>query len=187
MRVYNDIRELIGNTPMLRLHPFETKPDVKLYAKLELWNRIGVYMLEDAERRGELKPGATIIEATAGNTGLGFALAALGKGYRVIFVVPTKFSQEKLLLMRALGGEIIHTPREKGMLGAAEKAEELLRTIENSVSLRQFENLANPMAHYLSTGREIYEDMDGEIDYFVAGAGYVARRSGHQGQRYRRV
>ena len=128
-------------------------------------------MLEDAERRGELKPGATIIEATAGNTGLGFALAALGKGYRVIFVVPTKFSQEKLLLMRALGGEIIHTPREKGMLGAAEKAEELLRTIENSVSLRQFENLANPMAHYLSTGREIYEDMDGEIDYFVAGAG----------------
>ena len=178
MRVYNDIRELIGNTPMLRLHAFETKPDVKLYAKLELWNpagsvkdRIGVYMLEDAERRGELRPGATIIEATAGNTGLGFALAALGKGYRVIFVVPTKFSQEKLLLMRALGGEIIHTPREKGMLGAAEKAEELLQTIENSISLRQFENLANPMAHYLSTGKEIYEDMDGQIDYFVAGAG----------------
>lgn len=178
MRIYNDIRELIGNTPMLKLNNFKTKPDVDIYAKLELWNpagsvkdRIGVYMLDEAEKRGELKPGYTIVEATAGNTGLGFALAALGRGYRVIFVVPTKFSHEKLMLMRALGGEIIHTPRELGMLGAEQKAEELLKTIPDSMSLRQFQNRDNPKAHYLSTGPEIYEDMDGKIDYFVAGAG----------------
>ena len=176
--VYNDVRELIGNTPMVKINSFKLKPGVTIYAKLELWNpagsvkdRIGVYMLEDFEKRGLLKKGATIVEATAGNTGLGVALAAIGKGYKVIFVVPTKFSEEKQSLMRALGAEIINTPREKGMKGASEKMDELLRTIPGSVSFRQFENQVNPLAHYETTGKEIYEQLDGKVDYLIAGAG----------------
>ena len=178
MRIYQDIHELVGNTPMLRLNHFPVKEGINLFAKLELWNpagsvkdRLGEYFIKDAEERGELKKGSTIIEATAGNTGLGIAFAALNKGYRVIFVVPTKFSVEKQTLMRALGAELINTPRELGMKGATDKANELLAAIPGSVSFRQFENPANPMAHYLMTGPEIYEDMDGKIDYFVAGAG----------------
>lgn len=178
MRVYQDIHELVGKTPMLRLNHFPVKEGINLFAKLELWNpagsikdRLGEYFIKDAEEKGELKQGSTIIEATAGNTGLGIAFAALNKGYRVIFVVPTKFSVEKQTLMRALGAEIINTPRELGMKGATDKAAELLATIPDSMSFRQFENPANPMAHYLMTGPEIYEDMDGKIDYFVAGAG----------------
>ena len=178
MRIYQDIHELVGNTPLLRLNHFPVKEGINLFAKLELWNpagsvkdRLGEYFIKDAEERGELKKGSTIIEATAGNTGLGIAFAALNKGYRVIFVVPTKFSVEKQTLMRALGAEIINTPRELGMKGATDKANELLAAIPGSVSFRQFENPANPMAHYLMTGPEIYEDMDGKIDYFVAGAG----------------
>ena len=128
-------------------------------------------MIEDAEKKGLLKPGGTIVEATAGNTGLGIAFAALNRGYKVIFVVPTKFSEEKQNLMSALGAEIIHTPRDKGMLGAAQKAEELRASIPGAVSLEQFKNQANPLAHYKSTGPEIYNDLDGNIDYFVAGAG----------------
>ena len=135
-------------------------------------------MIEDAERRGELRPGGTIIEGTAGNTGLGIAFAALGKGYRVIFVVPTKFSEEKQTLMRALGAEIINTPREDGMLGAAAKAEELRKSIDGAVSLRQFYNPSNPLAHYETTGPELYRDLDGRIDYVVAGAGSGGTYSG---------
>jgi cysteine synthase A len=112
-----------------------------------------------------------IIEATAGNTGLGIAFAALGRGYRVIFVVPRKFSQEKQTLMRALGAEILNTPREDGMLGAAAKAEELRASIPGSVMLGQFRNPANPLSHYETTGPEIYRDLEGKIDCFVAGAG----------------
>lgn len=111
------------------------------------------------------------MEATAGNTGLGIALGALNRGYNVIFVVPEKFSQEKQILMRALGAKIINTPKERGMLGAIEKSKELLNNIPNSISLKQFENKDNPNAHYLTTGPEIYKDMEGNIDYFVAGAG----------------
>ncbi len=175
---YNSIHELIGNTPIIKLNNLGVKKDVEVYAKLELWNpggsvkdRIGTYMIKDAEEKGLLKPGGTIIEATAGNTGLGIAVAALNKGYRVIFVVPTKFSVEKQTLMKALGAEIINTPREGGMLGAAKKAEELLKTIPDSVTLKQFENMSNPLAHYETTGPEIYSQLDGNIDYFVAGAG----------------
>lgn len=178
MKVYANMHELVGNTPMVRLNRFSVKEGVQLYAKLELWNpggslkdRLGVYFLEDAEKKGQLRPGDTIIEATAGNTGLGIAFAAINKGYRVIFVVPTKFSIEKITLMRALGAEVVQTPRELGMAGAEEKTEELLSQIPRSMSFYQFRNPANPMAHYLSTGPEIYADMDGKIDYFVAGAG----------------
>ena len=176
--LYNLMHELIGNTPIVKLNNFEIPESVNLYAKLEYYNpsgslkdRTGRYMLEDAEKRGLLKQGGTIVEATAGNTGLGIAFAALNKGYKIIFCVPDKFSIEKQTLMRALGAEIINTPREKGMLGAAEKAEEIRKTIKGAVSLQQFKNQANPKAHYETTGREIYEDMKGNIDYLIAGAG----------------
>jgi len=178
MAVYESMQELIGNTPLVRLTKLGLPADARLYAKLETYNpagsvkdRVGKYMIDAAERDGLLRPGGTIIEATAGNTGLGIAFAALGRGYRVIFVVPTKFSQEKQTLMRALGAEILNTPREDGMLGAAAKAEELRASIPGAVMLGQFRNPANPLSHYETTGPEIYRDLEGKIDYFVAGAG----------------
>jgi cysteine synthase A len=178
MKYIDDIRELIGQTPIIKLNHFNLKKDVNIFAKLEYWNpggsvkdRIGEYMIKAAEDEGALKEGYTIIEATAGNTGLGVALAAINRGYNIVFVVPTKFSEEKQILMRALGAKIINTPRELGMLGAVAKAEELLDTIDNSISLKQFENIYNPLAHYETTGPEIYEALEGNIDYFVAGAG----------------
>lgn len=174
----NDIRELVGNTPMLKINNFNIKSGVNIFAKLEYLNpagsvkdRIGVYMIEKAEEEGILKRGYTIIEATAGNTGLGVALGAINKGYKVIFVVPEKFSIEKQVLMKALGAEVINTPRALGMQGAIEKSQELLREIPNSISLKQFENGANPEAHYITTGPEIYLSLGDKIDYFVAGAG----------------
>lgn len=176
---------MIGNTPVLKINHFDIKPGVSLFAKLELMNpsgsvkdRTGYYMVRDAEKRGVLKPGGTIVEGTAGNTGLGIAFAALNKGYRVIFVVPTKFSEEKQTLMRALGAEIVNTPREKGMLGSVAKAEELLKEIPGAVLLGQFTNPANPQAHYETTGPEIWRDLDGQIDYVVAGAGSGGTYSG---------
>ncbi len=185
MTLYHSMHELIGNTPLVELTHFDLPENTHLYAKLELFNpagsvkdRTGFYMIADAERRGVLKPGGTIIEATAGNTGLGIAFAALNKGYKIIFVVPTKFSVEKQTLMRALGAQIINTPREEGMLGAAAKAEELCKQIPNSISLKQFENMSNPQAHYETTGPEIYKDLDGKIDYLVAGAGSGGTYSG---------
>ncbi|WP_169007311.1 PLP-dependent cysteine synthase family protein [Faecalispora jeddahensis] len=178
MSLYPSMQELIGNTPLVRLSQLGFPEQLNVYAKLELYNpagsvkdRIGRSMIADAESRGILKPGSTIIEATAGNTGLGIAFAALNRGYRLIFVVPQKFSQEKQTLMKALGAEIIHTSTEEGMLGAARKAEELRTEIPNSVSLEQFKNQSNPQAHYETTGPEIYRDLDGKIDYVVAGAG----------------
>ena len=176
--VYENIRQMIGNTPILKISHMGVKPGVNIYAKLELMNpagsvkdRVGVYMIDDARKRGILKEGGTIIDATAGNTGIGIAVAALNQGYRVIFTVPEKFSIEKQKVMKALGAEIVHTSREGGMLGAEEKAEEMLKTIPGSVSLRQFRNPANPLAHYETTGPEIYSQLDGNVDYFVAGAG----------------
>ncbi|CAM2737045.1 cysteine synthase family protein [Hathewaya histolytica] len=178
MKYYNDIKELIGNTPLIKLNNFNITKEVNVFSKLEYYNpagsikdRIGLYMIEEGERAGVLRKGMTIIEATAGNTGLGLAIGALNKGYKTIFVVPDKFSDEKIALMKALGGEVIITPKEKGMKGAIEYANTLLQSIENSTSLHQFENAHNPEAHYYGTGREIYEDLDGVIDYFVAGAG----------------
>ncbi|EKS4345716.1 PLP-dependent cysteine synthase family protein [Clostridium sporogenes] len=178
MKYLDSIKELIGNTPILKLNNLNIKPGVNVFVKLETNNpggsvkdRIGIYMIEQAEKEGKLKKGYTIVEATAGNTGIGVALAAINKGYDVIFVVPEKFSVEKQTLMRALGAKTINTPKKDGMLGAVAKANELLETIENSISLKQFENEANPIAHYKTTGPEIYEAMDGKINYFVSGAG----------------
>lgn len=178
MKYYESMQELVGNTPVVKLSHVEEGLPSEIYAKLELYNpggsvkdRVGQYMIRDAEDKGLLRPGSTIIEGTAGNTGIGIAFAALNRGYRVIFVVPTKFSIEKQQLMRALGAEIVNTPRELGMQGAVAKAEELKKEIPNAISLGQFTNPSNPRAHYETTGPEIYRDMDGQIDYVVMGAG----------------
>ena len=177
-RYYENMAELVGNTPLVKLGRVGAPEGVELFAKLELWNpagsvkdRTALVMVRDAEESGLLKPGSTIVEGTAGNMGLGIAFAAIGKGYHVVFVVPEKFSEEKQTLMRALGAEIENTPREGGMRVAADRADELLKEIPNSVALRQFKNPANPRAHYESTGPEIWDALEGEIDYFVAGAG----------------
>ncbi len=185
MEVHMSVRDMIGNTPILKLSNLSVKESVSLYAKLELMNpagsvkdRIGMYMIDDAEKRGLLKPGGTIVEATAGNTGIGIAIAAINRGYRVIFTVPKKFSVEKQQIMRALGAEIVSTSREEGMLGAERKAEEIIRETPGAISLGQFHNPANPLAHYETTGQEIYRQMDGKIDYLVAGAGSGGTFSG---------
>ena len=185
MAIYENMHELIGNTPMVKLSTINKEITSEIFAKLEFYipagsvkDRVGKYMIADAEEKGLLKPGYTIVEGTAGNTGLGIAFAALNKGYRIIFVVPDKFSIEKQQLMMALGAEIINTPRADGMLGASAKAEELLKEIPNSISLKQFKNMSNPKAHYETTGPEIYKDMDGTIDYVVMGAGSGGTFSG---------
>lgn len=185
MKYYNDIRDLIGNTPILKLNNISTKEGVNIYAKIEgtspggsCKDRVGIYMVEKAEKEGKLKPGSTIIEATAGNTGIGIALAAINKGYKIIFIVTDKFSIEKQKIMKALGAEIINTPKEDGMEGAINLANSLLSEIPNSLSLNQFKNEANPLAHYETTGRELYDGLDGQIDYFVAGAGSGGTISG---------
>ena len=185
MDVYMNVSEMIGNTPVLRLSHLEKKENVHLYAKLELYNpagsvkdRVGKYMIDDAVERGILKSGGTIVDATAGNTGIGIALAAINRGFRIIFTVPEKFSVEKQKVMQALGAEIVHTPREEGMLGADKKADEIIKNTPGAISLKQFKNPANPRAHYETTGPEIYNQLDGNIDYFVAGAGSGGTFSG---------
>ncbi len=185
MHYYNSMKELIGNTPLIKLNHLGVKTGVNLFAKLELYNpagsvkdRTATYMINDAEKKGLLKKGGTIIEGTAGNTGIGIAFAALNRGYKVIFVVPLKFSAEKQAIMKALGAEIVNTPREEGMLGAVKKANELKEQIPGAVSLGQFVNQSNPLAHYETTGPEIYKDLDGQVDYVVAGAGSGGTYSG---------
>ena len=175
--VYDSILDLIGRTPLLRIRNFDGLDRVRLYAKLEFLNpggsvkdRIGPYLLAAAEASGKLKPGGVVIEPTAGNTGIGLALAARQKGYRVIVVVPEHFSREKQMLMAALGAEIVNTPRSAGMAGAIEKAHQLAAELDGYVP-QQFANPANPQAHYETTGPEIYTQLDGTIDVFVAGVG----------------
>lgn len=180
-----DIRELVGHTPVLKLNHSGLPEEVEVFAKLEFWNpggsikdRMGIAMLEDAERRGQLHEGDTLIEVTAGNAGIGIALAALGRGYHVVFVVPEKFSQEKQDIMRALGATIVHTPSALGMQGAFDRADQLRRETPGMVELGQFRNPANPLVHYEQTGPEIWEQLEGRIDYIVAGAGSGGTLSG---------
>lgn len=177
MKYVNDIRDIIGNTPLLKLNHISPCKDVNIFAKLEYLNpggsikdRIGLQIIENAEKDGLLKPGSTIIEATAGNTGIGLALAAFEKGYKLIIVIPEKFSIEKQILMRALGAELIITPSDQGIEGAVEKAEKLLKEIPGAFMARQFDNPANVQAHR-KTGKEIYDALDGKVDILVAGAG----------------
>jgi len=185
MTLYGSVEELIGDTPLIELKHMGYPRGVRVFAKLELSNpagsvkdRVGMYMIRDAEEKGLLREGSTIVEATAGNTGIGIALAALNKGYRVIFTVPTKFSEEKQIIMRALGAEIVNTPKEQGMLGAVAEAERIKDRIPGAISLGQFENMSNPRSHFETTGPEIYRDLDGKIDYAVMGAGSGGTFSG---------
>ncbi len=151
---------------------------VRLLAKLEYLNpagsvkdRVALSMIEDAEKRGVLKPGATIIEPTSGNTGIGLACVAAAKGYKAILTLPETMSMERRTLLKAYGAQLVLTPGDKGMQGAIEKANELAKSIEGAVVLGQFDNMANPAAHVASTGPEIWEDTEGEVDIFVAGVG----------------
>ena len=185
MTLYGSVEELIGETPLLELKHMGYPDGVRVFAKLELCNpagsvkdRVGMYMIRDAEERGILKKGSTIVEATAGNTGIGIALAALNKGYDVIFTVPTKFSEEKQTIMRSLGARIVNTPKETGMLGAVAEAERIISEIPGAISLKQFENMSNPRCHFETTGPEIYRDLGGRIDYAVMGAGSGGTFSG---------
>ncbi|MBO2537617.1 PLP-dependent cysteine synthase family protein [Rummeliibacillus suwonensis] len=178
MKVAKNIHELIGSTPLLEITHFSIPEGVRIFAKLEYFNpggsvkdRLGVELLESAIASGELKPGGTVIEPTAGNTGIGLALAAINRGINVIFCVPEKFSFEKQEIMKALGAKIVHTPSEDGMRGAIDKAKELLKEIPNSYCPQQFANPSNPNAYYKTLGPEIWQQLDGNVNVFVAGAG----------------
>ncbi|MBQ4275642.1 MAG: cysteine synthase A [Lachnospiraceae bacterium] len=179
-KIYTSADQLIGNTPLLELTRIEKANDLKakVYAKLEYFNpagsvkdRIAKAMLDDAEAKGLLKEGTTIIEPTSGNTGIGLASVAAARGYRIIIVMPETMSVERRQLMKAYGAELVLTEGSKGMKGAIAKAEELNKEIENSFIPSQFTNPANPKAHFATTGPEIWEDTDGNIDIFVAGVG----------------
>ena len=178
MKVYGSVQDLVGNTPVVEISHIHIPNNCRIFAKLEYLNpggsvkdRLGLSLIEDAEQSGNLLPGGTIIEPTAGNTGIGLALAAIGKGYHVIFVVPEKFSLEKQTLMRALGAEIVNTKTELGMRGAIEKAKELVLKTPGAFSPSQFSNPANPATYMKTLGPELWRDLDGQIDVFVAGAG----------------
>ena len=179
-KIYTSSDELIGKTPILELTHLEKKYDLKakILAKLEYFNpagsvkdRIAKAMIDDAEQSGKLKAGSVIIEPTSGNTGIGLAAVAAARGYRIIIVMPETMSVERRQLMKAYGAELVLTEGAKGMKGAIAKAEELAKEIPNSFIPGQFINPANPKAHYLTTGPEIYEDTDGNVDIFVAGVG----------------
>lgn len=179
-KIYNNVTELVGKTPLLELANFNNKYDLKakLIAKLEYLNpagsvkdRIAVAMIEDAEEKGLLKEGAVIIEPTSGNTGIGLASVAASRGYRAILTMPETMSVERRSLLKAYGAEVVLTEGAKGMNGAIAKAEELAKEIPNSFIPAQFDNPANPDAHYATTGPEIWEDTKGNVDIFVAGIG----------------
>ena len=179
-RIYTSAQQLIGGTPLLELVNIEKKLGLqaRILAKLEYFNpagsvkdRVGLAMIDDAEARGVLKPGATIIEPTSGNTGIGLALVAAARGYRCLIVMPDSMSMERRLLMSAYGAELVLTPGKEGMSGAIRKAQELAASIPGSFIPDQFNNPANAMAHYRTTGPEIWSDTDGAVDIFIAGVG----------------
>ncbi|HLS10104.1 cysteine synthase family protein [Lentibacillus sp.] len=178
MAIYQSINRLIGDTPLLEITGFSLPEGVRLLAKLEFYNpggsvkdRLGAELINDALSSGKIKAGGTIIEPTAGNTGIGLALAALNQDLSVIFCVPEQFSIEKQQLMKALGASIVHTPSDEGMAGAIAKTEQLLDEVPNSFSPQQFANPANPATYYKTLAPELWRDLDGNIDVFVAGAG----------------
>ena len=180
MKIYGSVTELIGRTPLLEVKNLEQDLDLKarVLVKLEYFNpagsvkdRAALSMIEDAEEKGRIRPGATLIEPTSGNTGIGLASVAAARGYKTIFVMPEIMSIERRKLLLGYGAQIVLTEGAKGMKGAIEKAAELEREMDNAVILGQFVNPANPQAHYRTTGPEIWEDTDGTVDIFIAGAG----------------
>ena len=187
MNIKQNVTELVGNTPLIEFNKLEKDYDLKAHiiGKLEYMNpagsikdRIALSIIEDYEEKGILKEGSTIIEPTSGNTGIGLSMIASIKGYKAIITMPSTMSKERIALMKAYGAEVVLTDGTKGMKGAIEKANELHEKIENSIIAGQFENMANPLAHYKTTGPEIYKDCDGKVDIFVAGIGTGGTISG---------
>ncbi|AXH34920.1 cysteine synthase A [Humibacter sp. BT305] len=177
-RIYNDVTELVGHTPLVRINRLDGADKATVAAKLEFYNpansvkdRIGVAIIDAAEKAGALKPGGTIVEGTSGNTGIALALVGAARGYKVILTMPETMSRERRATIRAYGAEIVLTPGSEGMRGAVEKANEIVATTENAILARQFENAANPAVHRATTAEEIWADTDGEVDVFVAGIG----------------
>lgn len=186
-RIYNQLTELIGNTPLLKLARLGEKHQAKasLLAKLEYFNpggsvkdRAALSMIEDAERKGLIHTGATLIEPTSGNTGVGLAWIAALKGYKTILTMPETMSMERRMLLKAMGAQLVLTPGDEGMAGAIRKADELHREIPGSIILKQFENPANPAAHIHTTAEEIWQDTDGKVDVFIATVGTGGTLSG---------
>lgn len=180
MKVYNNILELIGNTPIIRLEKYEKNNNIesKIFAKLECYNpagsskdRIALEIIEKAEDEQKLKKGAVIVEPTSGNTGIGLAMIGRIKGYKVILTMPSNMSEERIKLLKAYGAEVVLTDKSAGMKGAIEKAKEIAKKYKNSYIPEQFVNKSNSEAHYKSTGPEIWRDMEGKIDYLIAGIG----------------
>ena len=178
LRIADDITQLVGETPMLQLKRLVPAGSADVFAKLEYLNpggsvkdRAAIGIIRRAEQDGKLSPGGTIVEATAGNTGIGLALIGVNRGYKVKLFVPERFSEEKVMIMRALGAEVTRTPDSEGMLGAIRQAKELVASDPQAFMAGQFENQANPDYHYETTAREIFEQMDGKIDAVVLGCG----------------
>src|SRR5262249_48640421 len=178
LRVADDITQLVGETPILQLKRLVPPDSAEIYAKLEYLNpggsvkdRAAIGIIRRAEEQGLVKPGGTIVEATAGNTGIGLALIGVNRGYKVVLFVPEKFSEEKVMIMRALGARVTRTPDAEGMQGAIKQAKELTRRDPEAFLAGQFENPANPDYHYETTASEIFEQMEGRIDAIVIGVG----------------
>ena len=178
MKIYDNITQTVGGTPLVKLNRLSQGLNATVLVKMESHNplgsvkdRIGIAMIEAAEKAGDLEPGATLVEPTSGNTGIGLAFAAAAKGYKLILTMPETMSMERRKLLAALGAELILTPGPDGMPGAIKKAEELVGEIPNAMMPQQFDNAANPEAHRKTTAVEIWEDTDGDVDTFVAGVG----------------
>lgn len=178
MALYRSTMDLIGNTPLVEINAYTLPRGIRLFAKLEFMNpggsvkdRVGKALLHEALATGKIKPGGTLVEATAGNAGIGLAMAAIHEDISVVFAVPEKFSIEKQTLMKALGARIVHTPTAKGMRGAIDKARELVEEIPGAYCPGQFTNPDNPNTYYKTMGPEIWNDLEGKVDVFVAGAG----------------
>ncbi len=178
MNIYENITDLIGNTPLLQINSLSESTQTNIIGKLESFNplssvkdRIAASMIDDAEKKGLLKEGGTIVEPTSGNTGIGLAFVAASRGYKLILTMPETMSMERRMLLKALGAELSLTPGEKGMKGAIEKAEEILKENPGSFMPQQFKNSANPEIHRKTTAEEIWRDTDGKIDFFISGIG----------------
>ena len=177
-RIYDDVTQLVGGTPLVRLNRLAAGLPAQVAVKLEFYNpansvkdRIGVAIVDAAEKAGALKPGGTIVEGTSGNTGIALAMVGAARGYRVILTMPETMSTERRVMLRAYGAEIVLTPGAEGMRGAVDKAKEIVATTDNAIWAQQFANEANPAMHRATTAEEIWEDTDGKVDIFVAGIG----------------